>query len=578
MRSDDVIADRYRLVELIGSGGMGLVWLAVDQREQREVALKRPHAGGGRIRADLEREADIARRVDHPNAIEVFDVVGDGDDCWLVMEYFPSTSLAAMGVVPATEVAAIGAQVAGALAAAHAADVVHRDVTPGNILVGVDGVAKVTDFGISAWRAATITSSGKISGTAAYVSPEVADGDGAKAPSDVFSLGASLFAAVEGAPPYGSGDPDVILTRIRAGRGEPMTKAGPLEPVLNALLQRDRAARPTAAQAADLLNQAAAGQTVPVWTPEPAHRKSRKRVFVAGAAAAVVAVLVLAVLRPWEADGSDSNMVLGDPRTADPCAFADPKVLAEFGEPAVDANYGGLNRCDVLIDVRRGDEPIDVEFQFDRAEPGTRAPSMVVRHSPDRGDEDCDVAFTLTDGNVLDVSAKIDGTAPTDLCEVATAAADHAEGVLREHDEVPRRAAPDARSLANVDACGLITAADLATVPAFADATAEPGFANWTCRWQSPADLGSLQVIFDRNDPDNARDGIREDVAGREIYVEDGGYGEGTCVAKVFHLGYRDEFGDPHVELALVVAEGGPDLCEVAGTFATPVAERLPKL
>ena len=164
MRSGDVIAERYRLVDLIGSGGMGIVWLAEDLVADRQVALKRPHGTG--FRADLEREADIAGRVAHPAAVEVIGVVGEGDDCWLAMEYFPSTNLAGKGVLAPQDVAAIGAQVAGALAAAHAVDVVHRDVTPGNILVGADGTAKVTDFGISAWRAATITSSGKVSGTA----------------------------------------------------------------------------------------------------------------------------------------------------------------------------------------------------------------------------------------------------------------------------------------------------------------------------------------------------------------------------------------------------------------------------
>ncbi len=585
MRSDDVIADRYRLVELIGSGGTGTVWLAVDLHERRQVALKRPHTGGGSIRVDLEREADLAKKVAHPNAIEVLDVVGEGADSWLVMEYFPATSLAARGILPAQEVAAIGAQVAAALAAAHAEDVVHRDLTPGNILVADDGTAKVTDFGFSAWRAGTVTSAGKIAGTAAYLAPEVADGDRATAPSDVYSLGASLFAAVEGTPPYGSGDPDVIIARIRECRGETMSKAGALEPVLNALLQREHTARPTAAQAQDLLERVADGEPVPVWAPASPHRRSRKGLIATGAVVAVVAVLVLAVLRPWESDGNNLAIVLGDPRTADPCAFADPDVFTPFGDPTVASTRGGLNRCDVLIDVAdedgdvAGAQDIDVVFQFVRAGSDARRPADLVRQSPERGDEECAIAFTLTDGNVVEVVARTEGPPAANRCEVAGAGADHAEAVLREHVEVPRRPATDPGSLAGVDACSLITAADLTAVPAYADATADPGFANWTCGWRPPGGDGSLRVIFDRADPATARAGLRADVAGREVYVEDGGYGADTCVARVFHRGFTNEFGDPQIELALVVATGPADgRCDLAGQFAVPVAERLPKL
>ena len=602
MRSDDVIADRYRLVELIGSGGMGIVWLAVDLRDGREVALKRPHAGGSAIRADLEREADVARRVAHPNAVAVFEVVGEGNDCWLVMEYFPSTSLAATGTRTPEQVARIGAQVAGALAAAHAADVVHRDITPANVLVDDAGTAKVTDFGISAWRAATITSSGKISGTAAYVSPEVADGDGAKAPSDVFSLGATLFAAVEGAPPFGSGDPDVILTRIRAGRGEPSRHAGPLEPVLTALMRRDRADRPTAAQAKELLIKVADGEPVPTWTPAPTgksgpkvvpikvadgepvrtwtpaptRKKWAKVVLIAGVTAVV---LVLAVLRPWETDDGPASTVLGDPRTADPCSVADAGALGRFGATRTDADYGGLNRCDVFIDVGSvadgGDEDIDVVFQFDGTAAGR---TQVVRHEPIRDDGACNVEIVLADATVLEIDARFDEPR-NDLCDVAGAAADHAENVLRANDVIPRRPALDPRSLANADACSLLQPADLATVAAFADAEPDAGFANWDCRWQDSDGDASVRVLFDRGDLANAKEGTRLDLSGHAAYLREEGYGADTCAARVFHREYRNDAGDELVEMALVIVEGDhpmADLCVLAGAFARPVAARLP--
>lgn len=574
MRSDDVIADRYRLVEVVGAGGMGIVWLAEDMRSNRQVALKRPVTPGPGVRADLEREAEVARRIAHPNVVGVIAVAGDGDDCWLVMEYFRATSLAAKGVLPPREVAAIGAQVADALAAAHAADVVHRDVTPGNVLVADDGTAKVTDFGISAWRAATITSSGKVSGTAAYVAPEVADGASATAASDMFSLGATLFAAAEGEPPFGTGDPEACLRRIRSGRGEIAIRSGALKPVLDALLQRDRAARPTAEQAKGMLDRVAAGQPVPAW---PGVKRHPSVLLVAAAAVAVIALLLLVVTRPWESEtAGPARTVLGDARTADPCAFADPQVLSRFGEADVVPDYGGFDRCDVLIAVA-GDDEIDVVFQFGTAPAGATGPARVVRDAPDRSSDGCDIALRLADRSVLTVTAKSDDDVDTDFCQVADVAADHAEAVLAQHREVPRRGAPGPGSLAGVDACALITPADLAGDPAYAGVTPEPGFARWSCRWQS-AD-GALRVIFDRNDAESAREGTRAEVSGHETYVTPKGYGDFTCVARIVNRHYQDAHGEQHVELALVVAEGGAamtDLCRVASAFATPVAARLP--
>lgn len=576
MRSGDVIADRYRLVELIGHGGMGIVWLAEDLVEHRQVALKRPH-GAGSIRADLEREAEIARRVDHPGAIEVYEVAGEGEDCWLAMEYFPSRSLAAAGPLDPGEVAAIGAQVAATLAAAHAADVVHRDVTPGNVLVGDDGAVKVTDFGISAWRAATITSSGKISGTAAYVSPEVADGVGAKAPSDVFSLGATLFNAVEGTPPFGSGDPDVILTRIRANRREPMTKAGPLAPVLDAMLTRERAARPTAAQAKEMLDLVAAGRPVPVWRPPVAD--GRRPVLMAGVAVAVVALLALALLRPWEGGEGPARTVLGDPHTADPCALMSAESLAGFGDATLDPDYGGFNRCDVVVDLgdHEAGHEADVRVELRTGDGGG---DEVERGSVERDDDSCDVTFTLTDGNVVEIVAKADDGADANLCAMATAAADKAESVLRVNDEIPRRPAAVAGSLLDVDACMLLTSADLRELSGFANAEPVRGFGNWDCRWPNADGTAAARVIFDKGSLDSFRGGAHSTRSGRDVYVKEEDFGEETCQADVVNREYRGADGDLLAEVAMVVVEGDPEiaeLCRMATTLAGPVASRLPR-
>lgn len=578
MRSNDVIADRYRLIEVLGAGGMGIVWLADDLRAHRKVALKRPLNASAGVRADLEREAGAAKRVAHPGAVAVLDVIGDGDDCWLVMEYFPATNLAGKGLLPPREAAAIGAQVAATLAAAHAAGVVHRDVAPGNVLVADDGTAKLTDFGISAWRAATITSSGKVAGTAAYVSPEVADGTRATAASDLYSLGATLFATVEGEPPFGTGDPDACLRRIRSGRSEIATRAGALKPVLDALLQRVPDARPTAAQAEELLATVASGQSVPPW---PGVRKRATPMLVGAAVLAVVAILLFAVIRPWqgESDGP-ARTVLGDPRSADPCSVADANVLGRFGEATLDGNYGGFNRCDVLIAVA-GDDEIDVRFEFDEGVPDedVSGTPQVVRHEPERDGNACDIVLTLADEAVLAVTARSDDDVDTDFCQVAAVAADHAQSVMGHHREIPRRSTPDPRSLATVDACRLLGAGDLATTPGYDSVTPEAGFGRWSCRWQSTD--GAIRVIFDRNDLDSAREGNRLQLSGRDVYVTPEGYGEFTCAARVFHLRYQDDLGGSHVELALVVAEGGAamtELCRLASTFASPVAARLPGL
>jgi hypothetical protein len=285
-------------------------------------------------------------------------------------------------------------------------------------------------------------------------------------------------------------------------------------------------------------------------------------------------MLVLMLVRPWESEaGGPARTVLGDPRTADPCAVADTGVLSRFGEATLDPNYGEFNRCDVLIAVA-GDDEIDVEFQFDVAEsdlPASSAPS-VVRHEPERDRDACDIALTLTDQHELVVTAKSDDDVDADFCQVAAVAADHVQSVLRQNGRIPRRPAEDPRSLVNVDACGLLTGAPAGTSPV-------PGFGKWRCRWPSPD--GSLQVIFDRNDVDSAREGSHQTLSGRDVYVDPEGYGEFTCAARIFHLRYQDEYGDSKVELALVVAEGGApmgDLCQLVTRLAGPVAARLPSL
>jgi hypothetical protein len=251
---------------------MGVVWQAYDQRLRRAVAVKQLRLEPGLDPQDADeareramREGRIAARLHHPHAVSVFDVVDEDDAPWLVMEYVPSRSLAAemaeRGSLLPDEVGRIGAQVAHALVAAHQAGIVHRDIKPANVLLGEDGTVKITDFGISrASGDVAVTKTGLIAGTPAYLAPEVAYGRPPEAPADVFSLGSTLYAAVEGEPPFGMSENTLgLLHAVAAGRINPPRQAGILTDVLIRLLNADPDARPTSIVAARWLDQVARG-------------------------------------------------------------------------------------------------------------------------------------------------------------------------------------------------------------------------------------------------------------------------------------------------------------------------------
>ena len=247
-----MIGERYELERELGRGGMGSVWLATDTVLGRKVALKRVGLVPGGASPDLERaerEARLAARLTHPHVIAVFDLVVDDDTQWLVMEYVDGVTLSGLvvrdGALAPDEAAPVIRQAADALTAAHAAGIIHRDVKPSNILVTADGQAKLGDFGIARAKAdATLTQTGLVTGSPAYLAPEVASGELATPASDVWSLGASLFHAMAGHPPYEVKD-NVMGALYRIVHEDPprLAEAGWLAPLLDATMDKDPARR-----------------------------------------------------------------------------------------------------------------------------------------------------------------------------------------------------------------------------------------------------------------------------------------------------------------------------------------------
>ncbi|WP_416382262.1 protein kinase domain-containing protein [Nocardia transvalensis] len=263
---DYLVAGRYRLQSKLGGGGMGAVWLAHDRLLDRDVAIKQVLSTAGlseeeanEVRNRIIHEGRVAAKLSHEHAIAVYDVVLEAGEPWLVMEYLPSRSvakaLALVDTLPPIEVAQIGAQVADALAAAHAAGIVHRDIKPGNILVadrgGEVGMVKLSDFGISS-GAGDLSDEPEdvITGTPAYLPPEVARGAKPTAASDVFSLGATLYTAIEGQPPYGfHDDNNVIVERAAMAQIIPPSRSGALTEVLLHMMEPAPQRRPAMAEA-----------------------------------------------------------------------------------------------------------------------------------------------------------------------------------------------------------------------------------------------------------------------------------------------------------------------------------------
>ncbi|WP_411073767.1 serine/threonine-protein kinase [Streptomyces sp. cmx-4-7] len=267
-----LLAGRYRLGESIGRGGMGKVWRAHDEVLHRVVAVKELTAGRFVAEADrlvlharTQKEARAAARITHPGVVTVHDVLEHDARPWIVMQYVDGPSLAdaakESGTVEPREAARIGLHVLGALRAAHAAGVLHRDVKPGNILLARDGRVLITDFGIAAIEGdSTITRTGEIVGSIDYLAPERVKGADPGPASDLWSLGATLYTAVEGTSPFRRGSPISTMQAVVTEEPPHPEKAGALAPVIVALLRKDPKRRPRADEAGRMLLEAMEGR------------------------------------------------------------------------------------------------------------------------------------------------------------------------------------------------------------------------------------------------------------------------------------------------------------------------------
>jgi eukaryotic-like serine/threonine-protein kinase len=256
--ADGIVANRYTLLNRLGRGGMGLVWRARDEVLGREVAVKQvvfpPTLSDTERRsaqARVMREARAAARIDHPGVVTVYDVIEDQGAIFIVMELVRAPTLAELvragGPLPSERVAEIGTRVAGVLEAAHRAGIVHRDVTPGNVMVAGDGTVKLADFGIASLAGdPQLTSSGLVIGSPSYMAPEQAKGEPTGPPTDFWGLGATMYYAVEGEPPFDRATPMATLAAIANEEPRPMRRAGPLAPLLTALLSKKPSSRPPA--------------------------------------------------------------------------------------------------------------------------------------------------------------------------------------------------------------------------------------------------------------------------------------------------------------------------------------------
>jgi hypothetical protein len=575
-----------------------------------------PPADAALARERTMREARIAAALHHPNVVSIFDVVLEDGEPWLILEYLPSRGLGSIlgehGTIPPTDVAAIGAQVAAALAAAHEAGIVHRDVKPDNILVanraapgGTGPLVKLTDFGIShAATAPVLTATEVLTGTPAYFAPETARGEGTDSRTDVYSLGASLYAAVEGNPPFGTDTGNILalLARISRGQVPPPRNAGPLTDIVRVLTAGEPAQRPTAAHAHYALLRAAS-TAPPHVVPGPgcpaAVGRPRRRLRLVAAVAAVLALVTAGIVALSIGDRTGDvrtppqsepvagpstgapQVTIDDPQTADPCSLVDIAALAVHGAAHIDRNNAGFAAC--RVDIVRPGSRMGLTVAF-------RSPAELVSptgaaqetldgrgvYRPSPTDAHCRRRVVLSPQYAVDIDVVVpDGEPGDDMCAIAETGARAAVAALADGEIGARAPVDRTTALGGTDACSLLQPAELAIFPGLRDPV--PGIGDWTCTWGdgAPTPTEVNLMFFLGNNRFGDSNGTPIDVAGRPgsaLATEDG------CWLWFPQRNYTED-STPHVELVLLRILGpdpGADPCGTAQALATAAARKLP--
>ncbi|MEQ4301138.1 protein kinase [Plantactinospora sp. B6F1] len=324
------IGGRYSLRAAVGHGGMGTVWRAADTLLRRDVAVKEVVLPPGLAPSDRDamyertlREARAAAALQHPAVVQVYDVVTEGGRPWIVMELLDARSLADMviedGPLAPRAVSKIGIALLGALEVAHAIGVLHRDVKPANVLICSDGRCVLTDFGVARMPTdVQLTTPGMVLGSPHFISPERAMGQDFGPPSDLFSLGVTLYTAVEGRPPFDKGDPIETMHAVVEDPPAPPVRSGPLTRVLLGLLEKDPARRLDVTASRTMLRELLAG---PLASNAAGHMVTDPY------------AVVPSQRSPWQQPASGSQSPA--PAGAGPGQFTRPPSSGEIGGSAM---------------------------------------------------------------------------------------------------------------------------------------------------------------------------------------------------------------------------------------------------